>query len=449
MTGHPTSPARSHRGIVALFTAEGISILGTRMSALALPWFVLVTTGSAAKTGLVAFAEMLPYVLVAGLGGPLVDRVGARRMAISANALSVALVASIPVLHAVELLSFETLLVLVAVVGAVRGAASATYVLVPGVAEISGTPIERATGVHDSVNRVAGMLGAPLAGILLAVWSPTVVLLVDAATFLVAGLLVAGLVPRAADPRRPEPVPGTEVVASGLVRGYVAELRAGFAFLLGDRTLVAIAVMLFVTNLLDQAMAAVFVPVWVFDNLGSPLGLGLISFLFGIGAVAGGAVFAWLGPRLPRRQAYAWGFLVCGAPRFFALALASTLPPVLLVMLVAGLGCGAINPVLGAVEYERVPRHLQARVLGASGALAWLGVPFGGLLGGLAVQAWGLTTALVLFGCAYALTTLAPFTLPAWRGLDRASSEDEQAEADRARPSSWASTFDGVSDEAR
>ena len=117
-----------------------------------------------------------------------------------------------------------------------------------------------------------------------------------------------------------------------------------------------------------------------------------------MGAVSGSALFAWLGPRLPRRQAYAWGFLVAGAPRFFALALASTLPPVLIVMLVAGLGVGAINPVLGAVEYERVPRHLQARVLGASGALAWLGIPFGGLLAGFAVEAWGLTAALVVFG---------------------------------------------------
>ena len=88
--------ARSHTGIVALFTADGISFLGTRMSALALPWFVLVTTGSAAKTGLVAFAEMLPYVLVAGLGGPLVDRVGARRVAIGANLVSVVLVARDP-----------------------------------------------------------------------------------------------------------------------------------------------------------------------------------------------------------------------------------------------------------------------------------------------------------------------------------------------------------------
>ncbi len=422
---------RSRAGIVALFTADGISILGTRMSALALPWFVLVSTGSAAKTGLVAFAEMLPYVLVAGLGGPLVDRIGARRVAIHANLVSVVLVGTIPVLHAWGVLSFGALLGLVAAVGAVRGASSATYVLVPGVADLAGTPIERATGLHDGVNRVAGMLGAPIAGVLLAVFSPTVVLAVDAATFLVAGVLVALFVPRTADPQHPDPAPSTDgegepqLAPVGMVHGYVRDLREGFGFLVGDRTLVAIALMVCVTNFLDQAMASVFAPVWVLDNLGSPLGLGLISLLFGLGAVTGSGLFAWLGPRLPRRQAYAWGFLVAGAPRFLALALASTLPPVLIIMLVAGVGVGAINPVLGAVEYERVPRHLQARVLGAAGALAWLGIPFGGLLGGFAVEVWGLTTALLVFGAAYGLATLAPFTLPSWRGLDRAEPDPE------------------------
>jgi MFS family permease len=86
---------------------------------------------------------------------------------------------------------------------------------------------------------------------------------------------------------------------------------------------------------------------------------------------------------------------------------------------VAGLGVGGINPILGAVEYERVPRHLQARVLGAVGAIAYLGIPFGGLVAGVAVQVWGLTATLIGFGVVYALATVAPFALPAWRGLDR------------------------------
>src|SRR3954453_17649122 len=80
-------------------TAECISLLGTRVSMIAIPWLVLTTTGSATRTGLVAFAESTPMVVLKGFGGPLVDRVGPRRMAITVDALSFVVVGLIPLLH--------------------------------------------------------------------------------------------------------------------------------------------------------------------------------------------------------------------------------------------------------------------------------------------------------------------------------------------------------------
>ena len=68
------SPVPRRRGLSAFLASEVVSTTGTRMSMVAVPWFVLVTTGSAALTGLVAFAETLPLVLVMGFGGPVVDR---------------------------------------------------------------------------------------------------------------------------------------------------------------------------------------------------------------------------------------------------------------------------------------------------------------------------------------------------------------------------------------
>ena len=409
------SPVPRRRGLTAFLASEVVSTTGTRMSMVAVPWFVLVTTGSAALTGLVAFAETLPLVLVMGFGGPVVDRLGARRVAIGADVVSVVLVGAVPVLHLLGRLPLGALVVLVALAGAVRGAGSSTSVLLPGVAEQAGTPIERASGLRDGMNRVAGMVGVPLAGVLMAIWSAPVVLLMDAASFLVAGALIAVFVDRSAEPPRTERPEG----GPGPVAHYVGELREGFGFLRRDRLLVAIGVLILVTNLLDQAYGAVLVPVWVRDQLGSPLGLGLIGGAFGVGAVLGSSLFAWLGPRLPRRQAFAWGFFLGGAPRFFVLAVSTTLPPVLAVSLVAGLGVGSINPALSSVEFERIPRHLQARVLGALGAVAWAGMPVGALLGGYAVETLGLTRTLTVLGLIYLLTTLTPFFLPVWRGMDR------------------------------
>ena len=171
-------------------------------------------------------------------------------------------------------------------------------------------------------------------------------------------------------------------------------------------------------------------PVWARDVAGSPVALGLISAALGIGAVTGNVVAAWLGPRLPTRLTFGVGFLLAGAPRYIALAVAATVSPVLAVVVFAGLGAGVLNPIIGAAEFERVPRELQARVLGTLNAVAWVGMPFGGLLAGLGVDRAGLVPTLWVAAGLYLATTLAPFVFPAWKELDR------PAGAEMAVPSS-------------
>jgi hypothetical protein len=72
--------------LVAFLVANVVSVCGTRVSAIAIPWFVLMTTGSPFKTGVVALAEMAPLVLSKAIGGPLIDRIGGRRMSVTADA---------------------------------------------------------------------------------------------------------------------------------------------------------------------------------------------------------------------------------------------------------------------------------------------------------------------------------------------------------------------------
>jgi MFS family permease len=272
------------------------------------------------------------------------------------------------------------------------------------------------------VSRLASLIGAPLGGVLTAATTPLTVLLVDAVTFAVSALVVLATVTRDAEPEKAQ-----DVLAPA---AYARSLREGFAFLRGDRLLLGIAVMVLVTNTLDQSYSGVLVPVWAREAAHSPVALGLVGGAFSMGAVLGNVVLTWLGPRVPRRTTYAVGFLVCGAPRFIALALAASVSPVLPVMVLSGFGAGGINPVLGAVGYERVPRPLQVRVLGALGASTWAGIPLGSLAGGALVTGMGLRATLWLAAGLYLVTTLAPFVFPAWRGMDRsaAPSEDRAAQ---------------------
>ncbi len=80
--------------IFALLGAEAVSQVGNMMTVVAGPWFVLQTTGSAAKTGLVTAALVLGSVLPGVVGGPVVDRLGFKRASVFADLASAATVAS-------------------------------------------------------------------------------------------------------------------------------------------------------------------------------------------------------------------------------------------------------------------------------------------------------------------------------------------------------------------
>lgn len=413
---------RPRAGLVGLLVASGISAAGTRVSVVALPWLVLVTTGSAAQTGVIAFAEMLPYVLLQAFAAPLVDRLGGRRVSIVCDSASVViLVVTVLAYDSADLfegggLPFWALCGLVALLGAFRGPGeNAKHVLIPDIVTAAGLPLERGAGLLDGVSRAGSLVGLPLGGVLAATIGAGNALLVDAATFGVAGLLVLAFVrvPRTAGAT--EPRPGDR---SG-VRGYVSDMREGLRFLVRDPLLRAIGLLVLATNLVDQAYTAVLLPVWAKTIFGSATIIGLVGGASGLGALAGNLIFSAIAHRLPRRITFAICFLVAGAPRFFLLAWADSLVVIVTVVAVTSVSIGAINPLLGAAEFERIPERMRARVLGAVGSLAWAGIPVGGLLAGWLVTGVGITWALIAFGATYLVATLFPFFQPAWRLMDR------------------------------
>src|SRR3954466_13353155 len=165
MTTIVTRPPSRRVPLYGWLTAEAISLLGTRVSMIAIPWLVLVTTGSATRTGLVSMAELAPLVIFKATGGPLVDRVGARRMAITADLLSMVAVGLIPLLHRAESLTFPLLLLLVAIGGALPGPRDAAgEAMVPSLTEHGRVPYERVTGLGSAIERGATMIGAAIAG---------------------------------------------------------------------------------------------------------------------------------------------------------------------------------------------------------------------------------------------------------------------------------------------
>jgi MFS family permease len=424
----------SRRPAYGLLTAEAVSITGTRMSVIAVPWFVLQTTGSALLTGVAAAVEMGALVSTKILGGPLVDRLGFRVASAGGDLVAGLALGLVPLLHVLGLLTFPLLLVLVGVTGLFRGPSdNAKYAAVPDVAAAAGWSNERGAGLADSVHRFGTFVGAPAGGLLVAAIGAPAVIAIDALTFLVSAAIVAVFVRlparTATDPDTGTADPEDAAPSGSTVRRYLGELADGFRFVRRDPLLLAIVAMVTLTNLLDQALFAVLMPVWADERFGSAAPLGIIAGTFGAGALVGSLLMSAYGERLPRRRAYAWAFLLGAVPRIFVLVAPVGLWGIVVVSVLGGVLVGAINPLLGAAEFERAPAEMRARVLGAVGGLAWAGIPLGGLVGGWLATWLGATTGIVVIGVLYLLVTLDPFVRRrTWALMDRQPAASPAAE---------------------
>ncbi|TWE09442.1 MFS transporter [Rudaeicoccus suwonensis] len=398
----------SRRPFIALAIAETFSISGTRLSQIAIPWLVLTTTGSATWTGVVGFAEILPYVVVKALGGPIVDRVGAKRVAVTADSVSVLVVGLIPVLHWLGALHLAVLLPIAAVMGAVRGPSDgAKGALIPGVAAFGGLPLERVTGVEGAIERLGSTVGAAAAGGVVALVGAPQALAVNAVTFAIAAICIGRFVPRSVSPARPAAEDGAA--------SYVQQLHEGWRFLRADAVLVGITVMISMTNFLDQAWSAVLVPVWA-ESGGHSVGeVGLVFAALSGPSILGAVVAASMAQRLPRLPVYLIAFLAVGLPRFLVMAVDSPLWLVLVVIGIGGFGSGFLNPILSAVIFERIPEPLIGRVSALNTSLCWSLIPFGGLVGGVLATSVGLRATLIAAGVCYFLVTLMPLVRKSFR----------------------------------
>ena len=171
---------------------------GSQMTYVVLPWFVLTTTGSPAQTSIVVAAEMAPIALFGLASGAATTRIGARRTMLVCDAARAFLLALIPTLHLLGMLSFAGLVGLVFVVGIFMVPhATAQRVIVPElVGEDEGRVGETQSLLQAGV-AFSGVLGPALGGVLIAVLGETNVLYLDAASYAVAFVLIGLFVPPA------------------------------------------------------------------------------------------------------------------------------------------------------------------------------------------------------------------------------------------------------------
>jgi MFS family permease len=366
--------------LLALLGRETVSLAGSQMTWVALPWFVLTTTGSATKMAVVVGVEAAAAGLVGFAAGNLAGRLGPRRTMLIADACRAPLMAAIPALHFLGLLSFPLLLALVFVVGAFATPSFASKAaLVPAIVGEEEGPVGEANALLQIANRVSFVLGPPLAGVLIGLLGATTVLLVDAATF-AAGFLLIALFVRV----------GGRIQDTDESRA----LSAGIRFLFRDRLLRPWSLAIIVG---DVGWLAFFVamPFLVLTRFGEqPEILGWILGGFGVGAVVGNLVIFRIVRGIDQLLVGSVGEIFMIAPIW--LFLADVQPGFLVAsMVAAGLANGVVNAPVWTIFTLRTPPALRTKAWAAIVATTSLVGPLVLLGTGPALDAFGLTGPLV------------------------------------------------------
>lgn len=379
------------RSLVALMTAEVVSSLGSQMTFLALPWFVLVTTGSPARMGVVLAVELLPIALLGIPSGTLIGRLGARQTMVLGDFARAPLMLSIPLLHQAGLLSFPLLLAIVFLIGCfIAPYFSAQRLILPELVGDDERIVAQANAVVEGAQRTTALVGPASAGVLIAAFGATNVLYIDAATFLFAAVVITLFVPR-----RP-PLPPTEES-----RGVLAGVR----FIVRDPLLAPLGVTALFLNMFGQMLGA-SLPVLAYEQYGGSSRIaGAFFASFGAGAVVGSVAAIRLVPRYDPIKLGTVSLVALALPIWL---LALELPAIgVMAALFASSAFGPLvnAPLIGVITM-RTPAALRAKVMTAVLTFAMLAGPVGLLAVGPLLEAWGPRPVFLLIAAGQLAATL-------------------------------------------
>jgi predicted MFS family arabinose efflux permease len=374
-TRGPRSPWR-HPAIGRVLISNTISGLGSGMTALALPWFVLITTGSVTRMGLVYAAEVLPIAVLGIPSGLLVARLGVRRTLVTGDGLLAVLIALVPLLHLMGLLPFWLLLLIVGATGAVTAPyASAQRLLLPEVLGDDESLVTAGNALVDGSSWVTISAGPALAGIMIAAFGALNVIWIDAATYLFSAVFLLGL-------PRPSSLP---VAGAHRSRRVLAGARYAISDGLVRRIMTAAACYGVLVPLL-----LISLPILAKIRYGGdPHVAGWLLAAFGGGSLAGTLAVPPLARRFTPLKLGATAALALAVPLWF-LPLHQPTLTIALIIAIAGF-CGPfLNSPIIAILSIRPPEHLRAQVMTLLITTSSLARPLSYALAGLLITNFGI-----------------------------------------------------------
>lgn len=280
---HETESAGSlwrHRDFMLLWGGQSISLIGAQVTVLALPLLATLTLhASTFQVALLTSFSTLPWLLFSLPAGVIVDRSRKRNVMLWCDLLRFAVLCTVPLAAALDVLSLVQLYSVALVSGTLAVLFNSAYLSFPGFL-LTKSQLVDANGKVSTASAAAGVVGPSTAGFLVALVGAAAAVTADAVSFLVsaAGLLLVRF--REAPPA---PKPKDE-------RGFRRELSAGLRIIVADRILTFITISNSLGNFLLAAINSVWVLYAVRELHWSAQTIGLIGGISAVGGVIGSLI---------------------------------------------------------------------------------------------------------------------------------------------------------------
>jgi len=393
-----------------LWTASTLSALGTGLTVVAAPLYVSARTSNALIVAATTGVAMLPWLLFALPAGVLVDRVDRRRLMV---AVDWARAAAMGVLAVAILAGWSSIVLLDLVLFLINTGETAfepaAQSMVPAV--VSRDQLERANGwLVGGLTLSRYMIAGPLGGFMFVV-AASIPFFANAGTYAASAILI-GLVSGTYRVARPGPASPD---APGGPRGVRAEVAEGLRWLLRQRMLRTMAILIGLLNITLAAATAVLVLLARERLHVGSVGYGSLFTCMAVGSLLGSAV----GDRVIRRVTATWTIrigLIVEALTHLTLALATNVYVVGVVLAAFGIHAALWTIVGTSLRQRLTPEHMLGRVSSANLFISAGGEVAGALLGGALAGAFGIT-APYWVGFVVALIVVAT----TWRVFDRAT----------------------------
>jgi MFS transporter, DHA3 family, macrolide efflux protein len=367
-------------GRFALFWgSQTISRFGGAFSGFALIWWVAQTYGTATSLATGVMISMLPGILLGPLIGTIVDRNNRKFFIILSEVVQAVCAGALFVLayyQMLEIWHLYTVMFINSLTGQFQYMAimAATPMLVPT------EHLQRVSGLSQLREGAVAIIAPPVGALMLEFIQLEGILLLEVVMSLLAALIMLGIVVP-----NPPAKPVEEQVS------VMADLRAGFRYVLGWPSLLALMSIAMVLNLLFNPAFALM-PLLVKNVLqGGALQLAWLEMALGLGMIVGAVLLAAWGGFKRRIYTMALGVLGMGIG---AIVLARIEADGLYVAIASMALFGLVQPLANgpilAIIQARVAPEMQGRVMGFMGSMAGAIAPLGLLLAGPISDRFGL-----------------------------------------------------------